>query len=127
LKLATPPLYLAVDELEDVERDDVEAVVDGADDVLDSALDVVDSGVEWARALLGVHVCRVRQRQRQCCRLRHETRDTAASPPPSPPRRHLLLSKSDKRHEKPRQTPLQTRPNRIENTSKGVCVGTTSE
>jgi len=59
LKLATPPLYLAVDELEDVERDDVEAVVDGADDVLDSALNVVDFGAEWARALLGVRVCHV--------------------------------------------------------------------
>ena len=31
-----PSLYLAVDEPEDVERDDVEAVVDGANDVLDS-------------------------------------------------------------------------------------------
>lgn len=57
-------VYLAVEELEEVERDAVEAVVDGRDDGLDGALDVVDAGAERPGALLGVRVRRGCQHQR---------------------------------------------------------------
>ena len=61
-----------VEELEEIERHGVVAVIDGADDGLDGPLDVVDAGAEWAGALLGIRVCHGDQQDSLRGRLLHE-------------------------------------------------------
>lgn len=64
--------HVVVEELEEIERHGVVAVIDGADDGLDGPLDVVDAGAEWAGALLGIRVCHGDQQDSLRGRLLHE-------------------------------------------------------
>lgn len=63
---------LAIDELEEVERDVVELIVDGADDGLDRPLHRLDAGLQRARALLCVLVQLRHAHHRLQCRHMHE-------------------------------------------------------